>query len=97
MKDNSLKRDGIFAISALFGVLAAAVALVAFAYSWLGAALIGLLVGIIVAIVLWLGWRDANVQAGDNATTQGANRTTTLHETGVFHFDQVGRHVLNAD
>ena len=63
MKDNTLKRDGVFAISALFGVLAGAVALVAFAYSWLGAALIGLILAIIVAIILWLGWRDAAAPA----------------------------------
>jgi predicted flap endonuclease-1-like 5' DNA nuclease len=74
MKDNTLKRDGVFAISALFGVLAGAVALVAFAYSWLGAALIGLIVAIIVAIILWLGWRDAAAPAG--AATPAAKPMT---------------------
>ena len=137
MKDNTLKRDGVFAISALFGVLAGAVALVAFAYSWLGAALIGLILAIIVAIILWLGWRDAaaapvatpavktspkpapkpaaKAAAKPAAKAKAADAKPAvlkkaraggpddlkmikgvgpalekaLHETGVFHFDQV--------
>ena len=77
MKDNTLKRDGVFAISALFGVLAGAVALVAFAYSWLGAVLIGLIVAIIVAIILWLGWRDAAAPAAKPMTASAPAAATT--------------------
>jgi predicted flap endonuclease-1-like 5' DNA nuclease len=72
MNDNSRKRDGVLAISALFGVLAAAVALVAFMYSWLGAILIGIIVAIIVAIILWLGWRDANVSTGSTGSASSS-------------------------
>ena len=72
MTDIAPKRNGIIAISALFGLLAAAVALFAFAYSVPGAILIGLIVAVIVAIILWMGWQDTNSGTANDATTAAA-------------------------
>ena len=72
MTDIAPKWNGIIAISALFGLLAAAVALFAFAYSVLGAILIGLIVAVIVAIILWMGWQDTNSGTASDATTAAA-------------------------
>ena len=76
MTDIAPKRNGIIAISALFGLLAAAVALFAFAYSVPGAILIGLIVVVIVAIILWMGWQDTNSGNGSDATTGTATTST---------------------
>ena len=76
MTDIAPKRNGIIAISALFGLLAAAVALFAFAYSVPGAILIGLIVAVIVAIILWMGWQDTNSGNGSDATTGTATTST---------------------
>lgn len=62
MKDTAPKWQGVAAVSALFGVIAAGVSLVVYEYAFPGAFLIGLLVALIVAILLWLGWRDANAE-----------------------------------
>ena len=76
MTDIAPKRNGIIAISALFGLLAAAVALFAFAYSVLGVILIGLIVAVIVAIILWMGWQDTNSGNASDATTGTATTST---------------------
>ena len=76
MTDIAPKRNGIIAISALFGLLAAAVALFAFAYSVPGAILIGLIVAVIVAIILWMGWQDTNSGNVSDATTGTATTST---------------------
>ncbi len=76
MTDIAPKRNGIIAISALFGLLAAAVALFAFAYSVPGAILIGLIVAVIVAIILWMGWQDTNSGKASDATTGAATTST---------------------
>ena len=76
MTDIAPKRNGIIAISALFGLLAAAVALFAFAYSVPGAILIGLIVAVIVAIILWMGWQDTNSGNASDATTGAATTST---------------------
>jgi len=60
MKDTAPKWQGVIAVSALFGVIAACVAWVIYEYGFGGGFLIGLLVALIVAILLWLGWRDPN-------------------------------------
>ena len=72
MTDIAPKWNGIIAISALFGLLAAAVALFAFAYSVPGAILIGLIIAVIVAIILWMGWQDTNSGTVSDATTAAA-------------------------
>ena len=72
MTDIAPKWNGIIAISALFGLLAAAVAIFAFAYSVLGAILICLIVAVIVAIILWMGWQDTNSGTASDATTAAA-------------------------
>lgn len=60
MKDTAPKWQGVIAVAALFGVIAAGVAWVIYDKELPGAFLIGLLVALIVAILLWLGWRDPN-------------------------------------
>ena len=72
MTDIAPKRNGIIAISALFGLLAAVVALFAFAYSVVGAILIGLIVAVIVAIILWMSWQDTSSATASDATTAAA-------------------------
>jgi len=72
MTDIAPKRNGIIAISAIFGLLAAVVALFAFAYSVLGAILIGLIVAVIVAIILWMSWQDASSGTASDATIAAA-------------------------
>ena len=58
MTETSRNIPRIAFISALFGILAAVVAGWAFTFSDPGAILIGLLVALIVAIILWLGWAE---------------------------------------
>ncbi len=58
MKDTAPKSQGIFAVAALFGIIAAGVALVLYDYWWIAALFIGGIVAAITAIVLMLGWRD---------------------------------------
>lgn len=65
MKDTAPISMGILAVSALFGVIAMGVAYVLFEYGLFGSFFIGLIVAIIAAIVLALGWREP--QAGPTA------------------------------
>ncbi len=58
MKDTAPKSQGIFAVAALFGIIAAGVALVLYDYWWIAALFIGGIVAAITAIVLMLGWRE---------------------------------------
>ena len=56
---------GICAVAALFGLVGGAMLFVMWDYTWLGAAFMAGLIALIVAIVLWLGWRPANTAARD--------------------------------
>ncbi|PJI92272.1 putative flap endonuclease-1-like 5' DNA nuclease [Yoonia maricola] len=58
MKDTAPISQGIIAVAALFGVIAAGVAYVLYEYGLFGSAFIGGIVAIIAAIVLALGWRN---------------------------------------
>lgn len=58
MKDTAPISMGILAVSALFGVIAAGVAWVLYEFGLFGGFFIGLLVAIVAAIVLALGWRE---------------------------------------
>lgn len=58
MKDTAPISLGIIAVSLLFGIVAAGVAMVAFDYALAGGFFIGLVVAIVTAIVLAIGWRD---------------------------------------
>ncbi|PUB19075.1 NADH:ubiquinone oxidoreductase [Yoonia sediminilitoris] len=58
MKDTAPKGQGIIAVSALFGVIAAGVAFVLFSFGGLAAIAIGAVVAAIAAIYLLLGWRE---------------------------------------
>ncbi len=58
MKDTAPKGLGIIAVAALFGIIAAGVALVLYDYQFIGAIFIGGIVAAITAIVLMLGWRE---------------------------------------
>lgn len=82
MKDTAPKWQGVAAVAALFGVIAAGIALVIYDYQFPGAFLIGLLVALIVAILLWLGWRDAN-PAPMGARDLSADASTPRVSTGA--------------
>ena len=62
MKDTAPKSTGILAVAALFGIVAAGVAWVMYEFSMIGGFFVGLIVALIVALLLWLGWREP--QAG---------------------------------
>jgi len=59
MKDTAPKWMGILAVAALFGVVASVASYVVFGLAAFAAILIGAIVALVVAAVLWLGWRDA--------------------------------------
>lgn len=52
------KFEGIIAVAILFGVIAAGVAFVAFDFGFIASVVIGGIIGAIVAVVLFLGWRE---------------------------------------
>ena len=58
MNDTAPKWMGVLSVSALFGVVGAGVAMVMYDYGIAGAGLIFLLVFLLVAVVLMLGWRE---------------------------------------
>lgn len=57
-KGPASKFEGIIAVAALFGIIAAGVAFVLYDYGFFAALVIGALIGAVVAGVLFLGWRD---------------------------------------
>jgi len=59
MKDTAPKGLGIFAVAALFGIIALMVAWLVLHFGGFASILIGAIVAIITAIILWLGWREA--------------------------------------
>lgn len=58
MKDTAPISQGIIAVAALFGIIAAGVAFVLYEYGLFGSVFIGGVVAVIAAIVLALGWRE---------------------------------------
>lgn len=52
------KFEGIIAVAILFGVIAAGVAFVAFDFGFIASVVIGGIIGAVVAVVLFLGWRE---------------------------------------
>ncbi len=58
MKDTAPISQGIIAVAALFGLIAAGVAYVMFEYGLFGSFFIGGVVAVIAALVLALGWRE---------------------------------------
>jgi NADH-quinone oxidoreductase subunit E len=58
MKDTAPISQGIIAVAALFGIIAAGVAFVLYDYGLFGSVFIGGVVGVIAAIALALGWRE---------------------------------------
>jgi len=59
MNNTAPKWMGMLAVTALFGVVAWIVSYVVFGFAALAAILVGAIVALVVAGVLWLGWRDA--------------------------------------
>lgn len=59
MKDTAPISEGIIAVAALFAIIGAGVAFVLYDFSFFASAVIGGVVGVIAAIVLALGWREA--------------------------------------
>ncbi|MFZ3581301.1 hypothetical protein ACOI1H_03895 [Loktanella sp. DJP18] len=58
MKDTAPKEQGILLIAAVFGFIGGAVAYVAYGWGLASAGLVALLVALVVAVALWLGWRE---------------------------------------
>lgn len=77
MKDTAPIGLGIIAVAALFGIVAAGVAFVAFDFALAGAVFIGGIVAVIAAIVLLLGWREPNPLPGETSVTQAAAPQST--------------------
>lgn len=64
MKDTAPKGQGVIAVAALFGIIAAGVAFVLFKFGVFGALLIGVIVAALAAIFLLFGWREAKPYTG---------------------------------
>ena len=75
MNDNSPNTSRIAFVSALFGILAAVVALWALDFRFIGAILIGLIVAAIVWMILWMGWKAPQSNAVDTSTQTSAPPT----------------------
>jgi predicted flap endonuclease-1-like 5' DNA nuclease len=60
MKDTAPKSLGILAVAAVFGIIGGGVAMVMYGYTFIGAVFVAVVIALIVAVLLWLGWRDAN-------------------------------------
>ncbi|WP_439141798.1 NADH:quinone oxidoreductase [Pseudooctadecabacter sp.] len=58
MKDTAPNSYGVLAVAALFGIVAFAVSYLVLDFAGFASFLIGAIVAIITAIVLWLGWRE---------------------------------------
>jgi predicted flap endonuclease-1-like 5' DNA nuclease len=66
MKDTAPISRGIIAVAALFALIGAGVAIVLYDFSLFPSAAIGVVIGVVAAIALALGWREP--QAGLQAT-----------------------------
>lgn len=73
MKDTAPISQGIIAVAALFGIIAAGVAHVLYDYGLFGSFFIGGIVALIAAIALALGWREP--APGPNQMTAPVART----------------------
>ena len=62
MKDTAPKEQGILLIAAVFGFIGGGVAFVIYDWGLPSSALVALIVAVVVAIVLWLGWREPKVR-----------------------------------
>ena len=69
------KYQGIIAVAALFGVIAAGVAIVLYDFGLIGGVFVGVIVGVIAAIVLALGWREP--AAASKGVTETASATVS--------------------
>lgn len=96
MKDTAPISLGIIAVAAAFGIIAAGVAFVLFKFGLAGSVMIGILVGLITAVVLMLGWRepagslqDATppASAAPEEPTQAPVAATTPEPTAPFVAD----------
>lgn len=65
MKNTAPIGLGILAVAGLFGLVGGTMLYVMWDFSWIGAAFMAAIIALIVAIVLWLGWRPANASARD--------------------------------
>lgn len=131
------KVEGIAAVAALFGLIAAGVAIVLYDFGMIGGLFVGGIIAVIVGVVLALGWREPAAlssavktetaaapaapapkaeaapapapQTGDDSGKPvllsvareggpddlkqikgvGPKLEKTLHDMGIFHFDQI--------
>ena len=67
MKNTAPIGLGICVVAGLFGLVGGVMAFVTWDFSFISAAFLAVIIALIVAIVLWLGWRPANDNSRDMA------------------------------
>ncbi len=72
MNDTAPLSQGKIIVAALFGVIAALVAWVLFGFGWFAGLVIGVIVAIITAIALMLGWREPESRETGATASQAA-------------------------
>lgn len=72
------KEEGMVVVAGLFGLIGGGVSYVAYDYRFLGALMIAVLIALIVFVVLWFGWRDADpVKANSPRDVNGTAPTAS--------------------
>jgi len=74
---------GICVVAALFGLVGGTMLYVMWDHTFIGAAFLGLIIALIVAFILWLGWRPANDNSRDmSAEAHRAGQAPTVPANG---------------
>ena len=84
MKNSAPSSLGILAIAAIFGFVALIIAYALLNFAGMVSFVIGLIVAIITAIVLWMGWGDADAgttDQGNTSSSSSATASTTATDT----------------
>ena len=66
MKDTAPKSSGIIAVAALFSIVSMGVSYVVFDFPFGQSLIVGAAVATLVAVVLYLGWREPQAGPGEN-------------------------------
>ena len=84
MKNSAPIGLGIVVVAGLFGLVGGVMALVAWDFTVIGALFLAAIIALIVAIVLWLGWRPANTNDEDmTAQAHRAGQAPTVPASGA--------------
>ena len=83
MKNTAPIGLGICVVAGLFGLVGGVMSYVAWDFSFIGAAFLAAIIALIVAVVLWLGWRPANDNSRDmHAEAHRAGEAPTVPAAG---------------